>query len=91
MTLEPHPDLFGLALDRLGVGARGRGRRPWPSDAEAAAALGLAAIGVVTGGFSVNVLRSAACVDVLAAVRDLPPFLRSGSRESRPARQDRGR
>jgi phosphoglycolate phosphatase-like HAD superfamily hydrolase len=42
-----------------------------PYDAQAAAAVGLPAIGVLTGGFSASDLRWAGCVDVVEAVTDL--------------------
>jgi phosphoglycolate phosphatase-like HAD superfamily hydrolase len=69
---KPHPDLFALALRRLGVAARAAvvvGDTPY--DAQAAAAVGLPAIGVLTGGFSTSDLRCAGCVDVVEAVTDL--------------------
>jgi HAD superfamily hydrolase (TIGR01509 family) len=69
---KPHPDLFALALHGLGIAAPAAvvvGDTPY--DAQAAAALGLPAIGVLTGGFSASDLRCAGCVDVVEAVTDL--------------------
>jgi HAD superfamily hydrolase (TIGR01549 family) len=76
---KPHPDLFSLALrklriaDRPGVLAVG----DTPYDAKAATALGLGAIGVLTGGFSRAALQEAGCIAVLDQVRHIVPHLAS--------------
>lgn len=60
---KPHPDLFNLALKRLGVES-GIAVGDTPYDAIAARAAGMHAIGLLTGGFSEAVLREAGCVDI---------------------------
>jgi HAD superfamily hydrolase (TIGR01509 family) len=76
---KPHPDLFSLALgtlriaDRSGVLAIG----DTPYDAKAASALGLAATGVLTGGFSRVALQEAGCIAVLDQVRHIVSHLAS--------------
>jgi HAD superfamily hydrolase (TIGR01509 family) len=76
---KPHPDLFSFALsqlriaDRSGVLAIG----DTPYDAKAATALGLGAIGVLTGGFSRVALQEAGCIAVLDQVRHIVPYLAS--------------
>jgi HAD superfamily hydrolase (TIGR01509 family) len=76
---KPHPDLFSLVLrklriaDRSGVLAVG----DTPYDARAATALGLGALGVLTGGFSRAALQEAGCIAVLDHVRHIVPHLAS--------------
>jgi HAD superfamily hydrolase (TIGR01509 family) len=61
---KPHPDLFKLALKRLGVES-GIAVGDTPYDAIAARRAGMRAIGLLTGGFSEAVLREAGCVDIV--------------------------
>jgi HAD superfamily hydrolase (TIGR01549 family) len=69
---KPNPDLFRCVLDKLGADEA----RPaiavgdTPYDAKAATALRLQAVGVLTGGFSEEALRSAGCDRVLREVQD---------------------
>ncbi|MBV8575291.1 MAG: HAD family hydrolase [Acetobacteraceae bacterium] len=69
---KPHPDIFKAALDRLGLPATEAivvGDSPY--DAEAAAKLGLAIVGVLCGGFPEADLRKAGCVAIYADPADL--------------------
>lgn len=67
---KPHPDLYHAALGKLGLNEPGSaiavGDSPY--DAMAANALGMRAAGVLTGGFSAEVLRRAGCERVLREV-----------------------
>lgn len=70
---KPHPDIFEAALDRLGsvdlreVAVVG----DTPYDAEAAAKLGIATIGLLCGGFPEMVLIEAGCIAVYQDPADL--------------------
>ncbi len=71
---KPHPDIFEVALDRLGkkfdreqVVVIGDS----PHDAEAATKAGLRAVGVLCGGFAEADLRKAGCVAIFAGPEDL--------------------
>jgi HAD superfamily hydrolase (TIGR01509 family) len=62
---KPAPDIFGLALERLGVGPERAvvfGDTVW--DVRAAAALGVPAVAVCTGGIGEPMLREAGAVAV---------------------------
>jgi len=64
---KPHPDIFGVALERFGPGtAKDRvyviGDSPW--DAIAATRLGVRTIGLLSGGFPEGDLRKAGCVAI---------------------------
>ena len=62
---KPHPDVFRVALDRLGVTnheAIAVGDTPY--DARAASALGLDTIGLLCGGFSREALLNAGCFEI---------------------------
>ena len=70
---KPHPDIFQAALQRLGsppveqVIAVG----DTPYDAQATAAISIACIGVLSGGWSKEALRDAGCVAIYAGPGDL--------------------
>jgi phosphoglycolate phosphatase-like HAD superfamily hydrolase len=70
---KPHPDIFDVALERLGdprpddVIAVGDS----PYDAEAAGKLGLATVGLLCGGFDAARLRAAGCVALYDDPADL--------------------
>jgi phosphoglycolate phosphatase-like HAD superfamily hydrolase len=86
---KPYPDLFRATLRRLGVQADGLAVGDSPFDAQPARALGLQAIGVLTGGFSRSDLQAAGCSVVLDQVRGIlsqPGMLRSYRRASRRRR-----
>jgi HAD superfamily hydrolase (TIGR01549 family) len=72
---KPHPDIFEVALNRLGASIRKDrvfvvGDSPW--DAIAAVRLGVRPIGVLCGGFPEADLRKAGCI---AIYRDPPDLL----------------
>ncbi|HEX8098160.1 MAG TPA: HAD family hydrolase [Pyrinomonadaceae bacterium] len=85
---KPHPDIFKVALDLLGVKpeeAFAVGDTPY--DAEAAGKLRLRTIGVLCGGFPAEELDAAGCVriyedpaDLLARYDDSPLALRDATR-----------
>jgi HAD superfamily hydrolase (TIGR01509 family) len=70
---KPFPDIFQAALGRL------EGVQPGealvigdtPYDAEAARAAGMRAVGVLSGGFSAESLRSAGCIAIYDGPEDL--------------------
>ncbi|HET9184250.1 MAG TPA: HAD family hydrolase [Candidatus Angelobacter sp.] len=70
---KPHPDIFQAAMERLGnppaqeVVAVG----DTPYDAQATAAISVACIGVLSGGWSADELRQAGCIQVYAGPADL--------------------
>jgi HAD superfamily hydrolase (TIGR01549 family) len=71
---KPHPDIFEVALERLGGKPRKDrvyviGDSPW--DAIAAGRLGVRAIGVLCGGFPEADLRKAGCVALYRDPADL--------------------
>ncbi|WP_428488037.1 HAD family hydrolase [Rhodopila sp.] len=84
---KPHPDIFEAALARLpGIDPSEAvvvGDTPY--DAEAAAKVGLATIGILTGGFPESALRRAGCIEIFADPADLlkhyhrSPFARGKS------------
>lgn len=62
---KPAPDIFEVVLKKLGVDGRDAvaiGDTPY--DASAAQKAGIAAIGVLCGGFTEGSLREAGCADV---------------------------
>jgi HAD superfamily hydrolase (TIGR01509 family) len=69
---KPHPDVFSVALKRLGL-------RPeecialgdTPYDAESAGRAGVRTIGVETGGWTRDELLEAGCVEIYAGVAEL--------------------
>jgi phosphoglycolate phosphatase-like HAD superfamily hydrolase len=78
---KPHPDLFYEVLKNLGVTQPHRAIAvgDTPYDALAAKALGLRAVGVLTGGFSAQELKAAGCDAVLSEVNELKQFLRASA------------
>jgi phosphoglycolate phosphatase-like HAD superfamily hydrolase len=71
---KPHPDIFEVALKRLGKGIdKNRvyviGDSPW--DAIAAQRLGVRTVGVLCGGFPEEDLRKAGCVALYRDPADL--------------------
>lgn len=71
---KPNPDIFAVALERLGGGVRKDrtlvvGDSPW--DAIAAARLGVRTLGVLCGGFPEADLRKAGCVAIYGDPADL--------------------
>jgi HAD superfamily hydrolase (TIGR01509 family) len=70
---KPHPDIFQAAMKRLGnppaqqVLAVG----DTPYDAQATAAISVACLGVLSGGWSQNELREAGCIAVYCGPADL--------------------
>jgi HAD superfamily hydrolase (TIGR01509 family) len=69
---KPHPDLFRLALRKLACSADNAvviGDTPY--DSRAAAAAGIEAMGVESGGFSAQSLTEAGCALVFRDVEDL--------------------
>jgi HAD superfamily hydrolase (TIGR01509 family) len=67
---KPHPDLFELALKRLGE-TRALVVGDSPFDAMAAQRIGVQAIGVLSGGFSKDRLQQAGCAKVFTDPEDL--------------------
>ena len=71
---KPAPDLFGIARDRAGTDAVvAVGDATW--DAEAAGRLGIPAVALRTGGFSVEELRAAGAEQVYDDLPALPADL----------------
>lgn len=71
---KPHPDIFEVALDRLGAKVRREQVvvvGDSPHDAEAAGKAGLRTVGVLCGGFPEADLRKAGCVAIFAGPEDL--------------------
>jgi len=71
---KPHPDIFEVALERLGAKVRREQVvvvGDSPHDAEAAGKAGLRTVGVLCGGFSEADLRKAGCVAIFAGPEDL--------------------
>ena len=70
---KPHPDIFAAAMNRLGnppaqqVIAVG----DTPYDAQATAQISIACIGVLSGGWTEQVLREAGCISVFRGPSDL--------------------
>lgn len=69
---KPEPDIFGVALEKVGVDpARAIVVGDTPYDVEAARRAGVAAIGVTTGPFDERQLRDAGAIAVFKSVADL--------------------
>ncbi len=70
---KPHPDIFQAALNKLkdvpADEAIVVGDSPY--DAEAAAKIHLRTIGVLSGGFSEELLRAAGCIEIFGGPADL--------------------
>jgi HAD superfamily hydrolase (TIGR01549 family) len=67
---KPHPDLIRLALRRAGAPAEALMVGDTPYDAEAGRAAGVAAAGVLRGGFSRRTLTDAGCIAVYEAAAE---------------------
>jgi phosphoglycolate phosphatase-like HAD superfamily hydrolase len=62
---KPAPDIFQVALQKLGIdGAAAVAIGDTPYDAEAARKVGIATVGVLSGGFTESSLRQAGCVEI---------------------------
>jgi HAD superfamily hydrolase (TIGR01509 family) len=70
---KPHPDLIETALERCGSVPPERAVMigDTPYDAMAARNAGVAAVGVLTGGFSESELKAAGCVEIFADPPDM--------------------
>lgn len=71
---KPHPDIFEVALKRLGSGIRKEDVivvGDSPHDAEAAKRAGLRTVGVLCGGFPEETLRQAGCIAIYQGPADL--------------------
>jgi phosphoglycolate phosphatase-like HAD superfamily hydrolase len=80
---KPDPRIVGVALRKLGLsGSEAVMIGDTPYDAEAALGAGVAAAGVLTGGFSADALRGAGCFVVADDLRSLLTYLKA----SDPAR-----
>ena len=78
---KPDPRLIGLALGKLGISAGQAvmiGDTPY--DAEAASGAGIAAAGLLTGGFAKQALLEAGCFAVADELLELPASLKAGQR-----------
>jgi HAD superfamily hydrolase (TIGR01509 family) len=77
---KPHPDIFHVALEKLGnpdpVAVMAVGDTPY--DAEAATKAGITAVGVLCGGFAEKDLRQAGCVAIYRDPADLLDRYRAG-------------
>jgi HAD superfamily hydrolase (TIGR01549 family) len=75
---KPAPDIFEVALKKLGIdGTEAVAIGDTPYDASAAGKAGITTIGVLCGGFTEVSLRAAGCVDVYPGPAAL--FVRFGS------------
>jgi HAD superfamily hydrolase (TIGR01549 family) len=70
---KPHPDLFRLALQRLGLRKNATAVGDTPYDAISAGRAGMRAIGTLSGGFPARELEEAGCQGVF---RELPELLK---------------
>lgn len=61
---KPAPDIFQIALKKLGMPSAAVAIGHTPYDAEAAGNAGLSTIGLLCGGFSESALRKSGCVGV---------------------------
>ena len=69
---KPHPDIFLAALEKLGVDAeQAVAVGDTPYDASAAGKAGIAAVGVLCGGFPADDLRRAGCVALYDGPADM--------------------
>lgn len=69
---KPHPDIFAVALKKLGLSAPeclALGDTPY--DAESAGKAGIRTVGVTTGGWSKQDLLAAGCIEVYDGAADL--------------------
>lgn len=89
---KPDPEILSVALERSGAGegARAVAVGDTPYDVEAAARIGLACVGLLSGGYSRAELEEAGAVDVVEVPADLvgrdwEPLLREPEVEVRDA------
>ncbi|WP_161853806.1 HAD family hydrolase [Bradyrhizobium sp. CCBAU 051011] len=75
---KPDPRLVGLALRKLGISAGQAEIGDTPYDAEAASGAGIAAAGLLTGGFAKQALLEAGCFAVADALLELPAIFKAG-------------
>ena len=71
---KPHPDIFEVALERLGDGVTKEGVivvGDSPHDAEGAKRAGLRTVGVLCGGFPEEDLRKAGCIAIYEGPEEL--------------------
>jgi phosphoglycolate phosphatase-like HAD superfamily hydrolase len=68
---KPHPDLFRLALGRLSARKNALAVGDTPYDAIAAGRVGIKAIGIMSGGFSLRELEDAGCYAVIGRLPQL--------------------
>ena len=70
---KPHPDVFEVALDRLGdvAPSEALGVGDTPYEVEAAGRAGIATIAILCGGFPEDDLRAAGCIAVYRDPADL--------------------
>jgi HAD superfamily hydrolase (TIGR01509 family) len=69
---KPHPDIFETALRKVGTKpdrALALGDTPW--DAESAGKAGIRTVGVTTGGWTMQELYDAGCIEVYKDVHEL--------------------
>lgn len=79
---KPDPRLVGVALRKLGLpGSQAVMIGDTPYDAEAGLEAGTKAAGVLSGGFSAQVLSDAGCFTVAAELKALLPRLEQGEAE----------
>ena len=72
---KPHPDLFRLALGRLGVRKNALAVGDTPYDAIGAGRTGIRTIGTMSGGFSLRELEDAGCYAVVGRLQQLPEYI----------------
>jgi HAD superfamily hydrolase (TIGR01549 family) len=72
---KPHPDLFRLALGRLGERKNAVALGDTPYDAIAAGRAGIRAIGTTTGGFLSAELQDAGCQTVIRRLSELCEYV----------------
>ena len=69
---KPHPDIFGAALERLGVQAsHALSLGDTPYDAEASGKIGIRTIGLTCGGWPKQDLQAAGCIEIYADPAEL--------------------
>jgi phosphoglycolate phosphatase-like HAD superfamily hydrolase len=79
---KPDPRLVGVALRKLGLsGSQSVMIGDTPYDAEAGLEAGTKAVGVLTGGFSAQVLSDACCFAVTQDLKALLPRLEESEAE----------
>jgi phosphoglycolate phosphatase-like HAD superfamily hydrolase len=76
---KPDPSLFQTCLTRLQIADASLSVAvgDTPCDADAAGKLGMRSAGVLTGGFSAEILREAGCDDIFSQVKDVAALWRN--------------